>query len=91
MENYRMNGCGCRPYRSTCGMNGPRANAACNPCAESARTSCMYDSIDALPLAMAYVPRQVFSDTFQLSYGLCAGTIFPDLCKPFCGRGGMCR
>ncbi|HJB30175.1 MAG TPA: spore coat associated protein CotJA [Candidatus Blautia faecavium] len=40
---------------------------------------------------MAYVPRQVFSDTFQLSYGLCAGTIFPDLCKPFCGRGGMCR
>ena len=41
-------------------------------------------------LAMAYVPTQKFCNTFDLCNALKNGTIFPELCKPFCGkRGGM--
>ena len=40
------------------------------------------------PLAMAYVPCQKFTENFTLSYGLSVGTIFPQLCKPFCGKRG---
>ncbi|MBS6196099.1 MAG: spore coat associated protein CotJA [Clostridiales bacterium] len=41
-----------------------------------------------LPLAMGYVPIQRFKDTFDLCKGYHMGTIFPELCKPFCGKGG---
>lgn len=40
------------------------------------------------PLAMGYVPDQQWSRTFELCRGLKAGTIFPCLFKPFCGKGG---
>ncbi len=43
------------------------------------------------PLAMAYVPDQHWETTFELCRGLQAGTIFPCLFKPFCGRGGKWR
>ena len=43
------------------------------------------------PLAMGYVPDQHWGDTFELCKGLQAGTIFPCLHKPFCGKGGKCR
>lgn len=50
----------------------------------------MYKHLDHLPVAMAYVPFQKFTTTFDICYALKVGTIFPDLCKPFCGkRGGM--
>ena len=45
-------------------------------------------ALDTLSLAMGYVPRQQFGRTFDLRTGLQAGTIFPDLHKPFCGKGG---
>lgn len=80
MENYRMNCAACRPYNNTCGMN--------KPCRDRRVEA---DSMENLPLAMAYVPYQKFSDTFQLNYALSVGTIFPDLCKPFCGRRCLCR
>jgi hypothetical protein len=51
----------------------------------------MYDGLRGLPLAMAYVPMQRFGKTFSLDYALRAGTIFPELCKPFCGKRGMKR
>ncbi len=35
---------------------------------------------------MAYVPYQEFAPTFELKKALQVGTIFPELCKPFCGR-----
>lgn len=41
-----------------------------------------------LPLAMAYVPWQHFSETYDLCKALQVGTIFPDLNLPFCGRRG---
>ncbi|QNM10399.1 spore coat associated protein CotJA [Wansuia hejianensis] len=47
---------------------------------------------DHLPVAMGYVPYQKWGKTFELCKALQVGTIFPDLCKPFCGKGGgVCR
>ena len=43
------------------------------------------------PLAMGYLPTQHWNRTFALSKGLKYGTIFPELQKPFCGRGGAWR
>ena len=40
------------------------------------------------PLAMGYVPYQHWDRTFEPCRGLKAGTIFPCLYKPFCGKGG---
>lgn len=41
------------------------------------------------PLAMGYVPYQVWNATYDTCRALQAGTIFPCLDKPFCGRGRM--
>lgn len=49
----------------------------------------MYAHLKHLPPAMAYVPCQSFSDTFELRRALQAGTIFPELCRPFCGKRGF--
>ena len=45
-----------------------------------------------LPLGMAYVPMQSFEQPFELCKALQMGTIFPQLCLPFCGKrkGGRC-
>jgi hypothetical protein len=51
----------------------------------------MYLGLQKLPPAMAYVPEQMLSQTFSLDYALQVGTIFPELCKPFCGKRGMKR
>lgn len=37
-------------------------------------------------LAMAYVPNQVWNEVYALDIGLCRGTIFPCLDKPFIGK-----
>ena len=42
-------------------------------------------------LAMAYVPMQEWSRPLPPCKGLSIGTIFADLNKPFCGRGGARR
>ncbi|MDO5539437.1 MAG: spore coat associated protein CotJA [Eubacteriales bacterium] len=48
------------------------------------------DPIAGMPLAMAYVPWQTFHHTFETCKALQVGTIFPELCKPFCGKRGGC-
>lgn len=48
----------------------------------------MYSHLKHLVPAMAYVPCQEFASTFELQKALQVGTIFPELCKPFCGRRG---
>nr|WP_294531014.1 spore coat associated protein CotJA [uncultured Blautia sp.] len=40
---------------------------------------------------MAYVPDQQMDSVYEPAYALQAGTIFPQLCKPFCGKRGGCR
>lgn len=49
------------------------------------------DTSGQFPLAMAYVPWQRFGQTYDLSKALCAGTIFPELDKPFRGKRGVCK
>lgn len=41
-----------------------------------------------MPIAMAYVPWQRFGRTYDLNQALQIGTIFPELNKPFTGKGG---
>ena len=63
-------------------------------CKSSGERRASYYSMDALgqfPIAMAYVPWQRFGQTYELSKALCAGTIFPELDKPFCGKRGCCK
>lgn len=80
MDQNRMNQCGCkqpsRPDRDHgCMMGKPD----------------IFSGLDYLPLAMGYVPWQHYKHTFDLSRGLKEGTIFPELCKPFCGKRGVCK
>lgn len=42
--------------------------------------------LDDLPLAMSYVPMQVWGETYEGLKALDAGTLFPELDLPFCGR-----
>ena len=47
----------------------------------------MKDYFEKYPLAMAYVPWQHFTKMYEnLEKGYQAGTIFPELDKPFTGR-----
>lgn len=46
------------------------------------------DELRGMPLAMGYVPWQTFECTYEPAQGLHAGTIFPELDKPFYGRRG---
>ena len=46
---------------------------------------------DRFPLAMAYVPWQRWNQTYELEKARWAGTIFPELDKPFLGKRGACR
>ncbi len=40
-----------------------------------------------LPIAMAYVPEQVWRGIIPLDAGLSNGTVFEELIKPFCAAG----
>lgn len=42
----------------------------------------------SMPIAMAYVPWQNWHSIYELEKGLCHGTIFEELYKPFLGIGG---
>ena len=104
MENYHVNrSCG-RPYHATCGMAKAQmaARSSSCPCTEQHKNqSCacrmpntvtiimeMYTHADHMEPAMAYVPCQQLTTTYDLCYALNVGTIFPQLCKPFCGKRG---
>ena len=46
-----------------------------------------FESAKNMSVAMAYVPRQHLTQTFEnLDEAFMEGTIFPELCKPFKGR-----
>ena len=85
MRPYHMSGnagrsCGRSPVSSA-------PNAESMPCMEcispSGNPSCDSDHV----LAMAYVPWQHFTKMYEnLEKGYQAGTIFPELDKPFTGR-----
>lgn len=67
--------------------------ADCNPMPRTipGPNHCSQDPLSGLALAIAYVPWQEWSRTFELEKALQCGTIFPELTKPFCGKRGGCR
>ena len=76
MDPYRMNYYGCRNGRM------PARQESCpREMTETIKKEQMVP-------AMGYVPMQHFEATYELSRGFMLGTIFPELCKPFCGKGG---
>lgn len=60
-------------------------------CSDKIEDMDIYKHADHLPLTMAYVPMQHFSNIFTPCKGFRMGTIFPELCKPFCGKRGKCK
>ena len=60
----------------------PRMQSSCEGCR---RTN---DELKGMPLAMGYVPWQNYSCTYEPAEAMHAGTIFPELDKPFLGRKG---
>lgn len=48
-------------------------------------------NMDQFPVAMAYVPWQMWHTVYDLEKALSCGTIFPELNKPFQGMRGGCR
>lgn len=49
------------------------------------------DPLSNMPVAMAYVPWQFFREVYEPDKALQYGTIFPELNKPFYGKGGCPR
>lgn len=66
-------------------------SCACHMPGAASKDAQMYEHADHMEPAMAYVPCQEFTNTYDLCYALNAGTIFPQLCKPFCGKRGVRR
>lgn len=95
MDSYRMNrsGCGCQGNMNRSGhmndrysqnrSNNQRTAANCPAC-----IGITPKPVDQMPLAMGYIPLQHFEQTYDLYTALRLGTVFPELCKPFCGKGG---
>lgn len=67
------------------------SQSSCFDSRSSGKTSEMFQHLQHLPVAMAYVPDQKMGTVYEPAYALQAGTIFPQLCKPFCGKRGGCR
>ena len=91
MENYQMRrGCG-RPYNTTCGMGNQR-EMSCTRRTMTEKPAIsgkeMYTHVDHMEPAMPHGPYQDFTTTYDLGYALKVGTVFPQLCKPFCGKRG---
>ena len=84
MEKCRMNYQGVRPYYPPNREMPARDNCRRTPCG----CNCNCDMVDNTSI---YVPMQKFKTTFELCKSLQMGTIFPELCKPFCGKRGGCR
>ncbi len=91
-NNTITNECGCKknipvrpaaPVSKACPMQARPAMP--RPCTMKG------DPLAGLPVGMAYVPWQYFRDVYEPDKALQYGTIFPELNKPFYGRGGCPR
>ena len=69
-----MNNCNCQPQSSRPAVPTPYTK----------QFACNQE------LAMAYVPWQTFHKAYDPATALSLGTVFPELCLPFCGKGGAC-
>lgn len=87
MDNYRTNRSG---YSQRSG-NWQQSNQMPRPTSKppcGCNKDSMFEGLDKLPVGMGYVPFTHFGETYDLCNALQHATIFPELYKPFCGRGG---
>jgi hypothetical protein len=82
MDNCRMN------YRNMSGGRNCQSDCSRQQPAMPVKKMIQWDN---LPIAMGYVPVQQLCEVYDITKALQMGTIFPELCKPFCGKGGGCR
>lgn len=61
-------------------------SAGAVPTAASAQMDFDNTKLQNLPLTMAYVPMQTFTERYAEDKALKAGTLFPALDKPFLGK-----
>jgi len=75
-----------------CPSDMPEQNRMARPC-PSMPVGCpdRPDPLAGMPVGMAYVPWQFFRETFEPDKALQCGTIFPELSKPFLGKGGCTK
>ena len=101
MANYHTpSDCGCSQNTSQCPMPekpcslpAPGRPMMQRPCPADMpkrpiQRPCSSDPLAGMPVGMAYVPWQCFHETFEVDKALQCGTIFPELSKPFAGKGG---
>ncbi len=70
---------------------GAKTNCSCTSSMDCpAKADTQHIHWGDLPIAMGYVPFQKYCSIFDLKKGLSVGTIFPELYKPFRGKGGGC-
>ncbi len=98
MANYNTNSdCGCKsrmPQRSSAYNPGMNQRPAPNRAPMPRHCPIGMDKTDPLAgmaIAMAYVPWQFMHETYEPDKALQCGTIFPELNKPFMGKGGCPR
>lgn len=60
-------------------------------CQKGCRQQPKVDPLSEMEVAMAYVPWQFFQTIYEPDKALQAGTIFPELNKPFLGKGGVMK
>lgn len=83
----RTGSCGCngtRETRSTCSCEAARDGNCDEDCSHGAANTGV---LDGKSLAMVYSPYQNFESLYDPRQGLCNGTIFTGLDKPFYGDG----
>ena len=101
-EPEKIGYCGCSSSVNGCNQQQsnvrPRRESCEVPycdCDTAGEMSCAvkgrYDTLGDMAVAMAYVPWQMWRNILDVEKGLCCGTIFEDLNKPFCGTGGVRR
>lgn len=76
--------CGNARNMTECDSCSTRMENSCEECGNSNQ-----DKLRGMAVAMGYVPWQNFECTYDTMEGFRAGTIFPELDKPFYGRRGM--
>lgn len=99
-ESNRRGYCGCasnmnrrNQQPNSCSQGESSCEVPYRDCDSAGEMSCAvkgrYDAIGDMAIAMAYVPWQMWRNVLDAEKGICCGTIFEDLNKPFRGSGGV--
>jgi len=93
----RASSCSCPQARSSCSCATPSPAASCSEAKRNGDCDepCNHGAVDTgllhgKSLAMVYSPYQSFDSLYDPRQGLCNGTIFGELNKPFHGDGRGC-